>query len=145
VPYRSPADQLLAVIGGVGGDFSFGTLFGALGYVKDSRLRGLGITTLVPSPLLPEVPSLSAAGLKDFEKTSAWWGVFVPRDTPDAVVQTLHGALVKTLASASVQSKLSAAGYELAAPTPASEFAQFVRDQIAFYAELVKFSGATVD
>jgi tripartite-type tricarboxylate transporter receptor subunit TctC len=145
VPYRSPAEQLLAVIAGRGGDFSFGTLFGSIGYVKDGRLRGLGITSLAPSRLLPEVPSLSTAGLKDFEKTNAWWGVVAPSGTPDAVIQTLHAALVKTLNSPLVQSKLNAAGFDPAPPMPASEFAQYVRDQIAFYADLVKESGATVD
>lgn len=145
VPYRSPAEQLLAVIAGRGGDFSFATLFGALGYVKDGRLRGLGITTLTASPLLPGVPSLSTAGLKDFEKTNAWWGVVAPSGTPEAVIQTLHGALVKTLNAPSVQSKLSAAGFDPAPPMQASEFAQYMRDQIAFYADLVKISGATVD
>lgn len=145
VPYRSPAEQLLAVIAGRGGDFSFATMFGALGYVKDGRLRGLGITTLAPSPMLPEVPSLSSAGLKDFEKTNAWWGVVAPSGIPETVIQTLHGALVKTLNSPSVQSKLSAAGFDAAPPMQATEFAQYVRDQVAFYADLVKVSGATVD
>ena len=145
VPYRSPAEQLLAVIAGRGGDFSFATMFGALAYVKDGRLRGLGITTLAPSPLLPEVPSLSSVGLKDFEKTNAWWGIVAPSGTPEPVIQTLHGALVKTLNSPSVQSKLSAAGFDPAPPMPASEFAQYVHEQISFYADLVKVSGATVD
>jgi tripartite-type tricarboxylate transporter receptor subunit TctC len=145
VPYRSPADQLLAVIAGRGGDFSFASTFGALPYIKDGRMRGLGITTLASSPLLPDVPSLSSAGLKDFEKTNAWWGVVAPSGTPDAVIQTLYDALVKTVNSPTVQSKLRTAGFEPVAATPAGEFAQYVREQVAFYADLVKASGATVD
>ncbi len=145
VPYRSPADQLLAVIAGRGGDFSFASTFGALPFVKDGRMRGLGITTLAPLPQLPEVPSLSSVGLKDFEKTNAWWGVVAPSGTPEAVIKTLHDALAKTVNSPSVQAKLRTAGFEPVAATPASEFAQYVREQVAFYADLVKASGATVD
>ncbi len=68
VPYRGPAEQLTALVAGQV-DFGFFALPAALGYVKDGRLRALGITTLTASNLLPNVPSLSTAGLEGFDKT----------------------------------------------------------------------------
>ncbi len=69
----------------------------------------------------------------------------VPSGTPDAVVQTLHRGFVKTLSNPAIQAKLAAAGYDPAPPAPASEFAQFVREQLAFWADAVKVSGAAID
>jgi tripartite-type tricarboxylate transporter receptor subunit TctC len=144
VPYRGPAEQLTALVAGQV-DFGFFALPAALGYVKDGRLRALGITTLTASDLLPNVSSLATAGPEGMDKTGIWWGVVVPSGTPDAVVQTLHSAFVKTLGNPAIQAKLAAAGYDPAPPAPASEFAQFVREQIAFWADAVKVSGAAID
>ncbi len=69
----------------------------------------------------------------------------VPSGTPDAVVQTLHRGFVKTLSNPAIQAKLVAAGSDPAPPAPASEFAQFVREQLAFWADAVKVSGAAID
>ena len=144
VPYRGPAEQLAALVAGQV-DYGFFALPAALGYVKDGRLRALGITTLVPSDLLPNVPSLSAAGLAGFDKTGIWWGVVVPSGTPDSVVLALQRGFEKALGNPAVQARLAAAGYDTATPAPASEFAQFVRDQIGFWADAVKTTGASID
>jgi len=144
VPYRGPAEQLTALVAGQV-DYGFFAMPAVLGYVKDGRLRALGITTLAASELLPNVPSLSSAGLEGMDKTGIWWGVVVPFGTPDEVVQTLHRAFAQTLRNPAVQAKLAAAGYDPAPPAPASEFTQFVRDQLVFWADAVKISGARID
>ena len=64
---------------------------------------------------------------------------------PDAVVQTLHRAFLETLGNTNIRAKLSAAGYDPAPPASASEFALFIRDQVAFWGDLVKASGVSID
>ena len=144
VPYRSVPDQMTALATGQV-DFGFATLASSGSFVKGGRVRALGITSEKPAAALPDVPSLSSAGLEGFDKTDVWFGVVAPKDTPDAVVQTLHRAFAKTLGTAGIQAKLAAAGYDPAPPASASEFALFIRDQVAFWADLVKVSGAKVD
>jgi tripartite-type tricarboxylate transporter receptor subunit TctC len=144
VPYRGPAEAVTALLSAQV-DFGFQALPAAVSAVKGGRVRALGITSNKPSTALPDVPSLSAAGLDGFDKTDVWFGIAAPKDTPDAVLQILHGGFVKTLNNPSIQAKLAAAGFDPALPASASEFAQLVRDQIAFWAELVKASGASVD
>lgn len=144
VPYRGPAEAVTALISAQV-DFGFQALPAAVGAVKGGRVRALGISSNKPSAALPDVPSLSSAGLDGFEKTDVWFGIAAPKDTPDAVVQVLHAGLVKTLSNPAIQAKLAAAGFEPAAPAPASEFAQHIRDQVGFWADLVKVSGASVD
>jgi tripartite-type tricarboxylate transporter receptor subunit TctC len=144
VPYRSVPDQLTALAGGQV-DFAFSTLSSSISFVKSGRLRALGITSTQPSALLPDVPSLSSVGLSGFEKTDTWLGIITQKETPDAVMQTLHRAFAKVLGNPDIQAKLVAAGFDPAPLVPAGEFAQFIRDQFAFWGELVKMSGASND
>ena len=142
IPYRGQSEQLLGLVRGEV-DYTFSSLPGAIGFVKDGRLRALGVTTPTPSASLPDVPSLSSAGLKGFEQSTAWFGMVVPSGTPDAVVETLHRAFVKTLLNPDVQAKLSKIGFDAAPPDRPGEFGQFIREQIPFWAELVRISGAS--
>lgn len=144
VPYRGPAEAVAALLTAEV-DFGFQALPAAVSAVKSGRLRGLGITSAKASAALPDVPSLSSAGLKGFEKTDVWFGVAAPKGTPDAVVQTLHEGFAKTLNNPAVQAKLAGVGFDPAPPISTGEFAQLVGDQVAFWAELVKVSGAAVD
>jgi tripartite-type tricarboxylate transporter receptor subunit TctC len=144
VPYRGPAEAVTALFSAQV-DFGFQALPAAVSAVKSGRLRALGITSSKPSAALPDVPSLSAAGLEGFDKTDVWFGIAAPKDTPDALVQILHGGFVKTLSNPAIQAKLAGAGFDPAPPAAASEFAQLLRDQVAFWADLVKASGASVD
>lgn len=144
VPYRGPAEAVTALVSAQV-DFGFQALPAAVSVVKGGRVRALGITSIKPSAALPDVPSLASAGLEGFDKTDVWFGIVVPKDTPDAVVQILHAGLAKALSNPAIQAKLAGAGFDPAPPAPASEFAQLVRDQAAFWADLVKVSGASVD
>lgn len=144
VPYRGPAEAVTALLSSQV-DFGFQALPAAVSAVKSGRLRGLGITSNKASTALPEVPSLSATGLEGFDRTDVWFGIVAPKDTPDAVVQILHNGFSKALANPAIQAKLTAAGFDPAVPAPAGEFGQFIREQVGFWAELVKASGASAD
>lgn len=144
VPYRSVSDQMTALATGQL-DFGFATLASTGSFLKGGRVRALGITSARSSASLPDVPSLAAAGLEGFDKTDVWFGVVAPKDTPDAVVQVLHRAFASTLASPSIQAKLATAGYDPAPAASPNEFGQFMRDQVVFWADLVKATGATAD
>lgn len=141
VPYRAQSDQLIGVVSGEI-DFTFSSVPGAIGFIKDGRLRALGVSTAERSPLLPDVPSLAELGLKGFDKTTLWFGLVVPSGTPEPVVDTLHRASVKALMDPRVRQSLTKVGFEPAAPAPAREFADFMRDQVPFWSELVRASGA---
>jgi tripartite-type tricarboxylate transporter receptor subunit TctC len=144
VPFKGPAEAVTALSAGQL-DFGFVSLPSALGQIQQGRLRALGVTPLAPTAALPSVPSLSSAGLAGFERTDVWFGIVLPTGTPEPIVQSIHRAASITLENADVRSKLAAAGYQPAAPASAADFQQFVREQVSFWADLVKTSGATVD
>lgn len=144
IPFKGPAEAVVA-LATAQLDYGFASLPSALGQIRENRLRALAVTPPEPVPTLPSVPSLSRFGLSGFEKTDVWFGLVVPAGTPSDVVQDLHRAATQTLKNAEVRDRLAGAGYEPARPASAEEFAQFVREQVAFWADLVKTSGATVD
>jgi tripartite-type tricarboxylate transporter receptor subunit TctC len=76
-------------------------------------MRGLGVTSREPSPLVPDVPSIAQMGLPGFE-VIGWNGFVAPRGTPPSVVATLSAALQAGLDDAKLRKKLSAAGYQAA-------------------------------
>ena len=85
-------------------------------------MRGLGVTSREPSPLVPGVPAIAQSGLPGFE-VIGWNGFVAPRGTPPPVVATLIAALQAGLDDGELRKKLSAAGYEPAAATRPSSSA----------------------
>ena len=80
VPYRGGGPALLDTLAGQV-DMSFPTLSAALPHVKAGTLRALAVTDTKRSPLLPDVPTLQEAGVKDFQFTQ-WLALLAPADTP---------------------------------------------------------------
>lgn len=144
IPYRSAGEALTALLSAQV-DFAFYALPAVVNHIKDGRLRALGVTTPTPSAALPDVPSLGTTGLKDFDKTSVWFGMAAPAGIPDAASTALHAALEKVLANPSMQAKLAASGYVLAPAATRAEFASFIADQLSFWGELIKISGTKVE
>ena len=74
----------------------FDTLPGQVAYVKSGKLRGLGITSLKRSLLLPEVPTVAESGVPGFEVT-VWYGVCAPTATPQPILTKLNADIIKAL------------------------------------------------
>ena len=84
VPYRGGGPALLDTLAGQV-DMSFPTLSAALPHVKAGTLRALAVTDTTRSALLPEVPTMQQAGVKDFQFTQ-WLALLAPAGTPRDVV-----------------------------------------------------------
>ena len=80
VPYRGGGPALLDTLAGQV-DLSFPTLSAALPHVKAGTLRALAVTDIKRTALLPEVPTMQEAGVKDFQFTQ-WLAVLAPAGTP---------------------------------------------------------------
>jgi tripartite-type tricarboxylate transporter receptor subunit TctC len=120
----------------------FGSLTPVLDFLRSGRLRALGISSAKRSPLLPEVPTISEAGVPGYE-SGVFYALLAPAGTPKAIISRLNDALVKTL-SPKVRSQFEAQGADPVASSPA-ELAAFLREQSEKNAKLVKASGITVN
>ena len=78
-------------------------------HVKSGKLRALAVANRRREPLLPDVPTMDEAGLADFRAT-IWFGLFAPRQTPDAILDRLHGAVQAALGRGQDQDDVDRAG-----------------------------------
>jgi tripartite-type tricarboxylate transporter receptor subunit TctC len=109
VPFKGVAASMPALIGGQV-DVLMDNLPSTLSHLKDgSRVRALAVTSAQRSAVLPDVPTVQEAGIKDFDVT-AWFALYAPAGTPDDVKATLIDAASKALATPQVQEQLAALG-----------------------------------
>ena len=111
-------------------------------FVKDGRLRALGVATRTRSALAPEVPPI-ADTLPGFE-IRPWWGVSGPAGLPADVVDRIYNATATILKDADTRQRFTAMGLEITQMT-VREFNEFTVTELAKWTKIVKDSGAKVD
>lgn len=138
VPYKGGGPALTDLVAGQI-QLMLENIPSTLPFVKSGRLRGLAVSGLQRSALIPDLPTLDEAGLKGYEIVG-WNGLFVPAGTPKAIVARIHQETVKLLAQPDVKQRLATLGAEAVGSSPA-EFARFVKAEIAKWARVVKAAG----
>jgi tripartite-type tricarboxylate transporter receptor subunit TctC len=138
VPYRGggPAMQDL-----IGGRLDYQCALASIAMPQIEAKQAKAIATLSPerSAVVPSVPSLKEQGLPDFD-ASAWNGIFLPKDTPRAIVEKLHAAIVATMETPAVRERLQQFGATVVAPERRSPayLQKFVEAEIAKWAATIK-------
>lgn len=142
VPYKGGAPAMTDLLGGQV-DLFFAGLPPALPQIQAGRLRVLGVTTAQRSSLLPQAPTIAEQGFPGFDIEN-WQGVFVPSDTPSAIVQQISRAIAKATSNAAFSEQLQKQG---AVPAYLNEkaFGDFVQAERQKYSKLVRESGAKAD
>lgn len=116
VPYKGGGPATMALLSGES-KLIITTLNDAMrGFIADGRLRVLGSTAPLPSPLAPGVVPI-AQTLPGF-KAEVWHGIVAPKGTPPAVVSRLNGVLRQVLAMPEIQQKLTQLGFQATSSTP---------------------------
>lgn len=138
IHYRATGDAVTAI---VAGDVQAAFVTTALGaaQIKAGKMRALATTAPARSPLLPDVPTFSEAGLPrvDF---SAWFAVFAPAGTPAAAQDLLATQIAAAVKSPDVRQKLQDSGFTVTG-TPRIEAERTVRAEAARWAAVVKATG----
>jgi tripartite-type tricarboxylate transporter receptor subunit TctC len=142
VPYRGGGPALLDTLSGQV-DMSFPTLSAALPHVKAGTLRALAVTDRTRSALLPEVPTLQEAGIKDFAFTQ-WLALLAPANTPRPVITRLNDALRVALATREVREKFEAQAFVPFATTP-GEAGKFIASEAQRLSRVIKTKGITAN
>jgi tripartite-type tricarboxylate transporter receptor subunit TctC len=106
-------------------------------------MRALAVTAAKRSPQLPEVPTISEAGIHGVEAVT-FTGLFAPAGTPAPVVATLNAALRKTMANREVRSRFEAIGVDLMDMTQ-EEFARYVRAEYDKWVRVAREAGISVE
>jgi tripartite-type tricarboxylate transporter receptor subunit TctC len=112
-------------------------------HVKSGRLRGLAVSSRQRSGVLPEVPTVAEAGVAGYDATS-WNGVLVPAGVPRPIVAWIHTSVVRALRNEDVRERLRSDGAEPVGSSP-SEFALFIRTEIAKWGKVIKAAKITAE
>lgn len=142
VPYKSAAPALVGLIGGETA-MIFENVSTALPHIRSGALRPLGVTAAKGASVLPEVPTIDAAGVPGYDM-SFWYGLLAPARTPSATVQRINADVMDVLAMPDIQRNLRERGIDMQANTP-DEFGAIMRAEVPKWAEVVKASGAKID
>jgi tripartite-type tricarboxylate transporter receptor subunit TctC len=138
VPFKGGAEAMLEVIAGRV-DFFFGPVALVLPHIREGKLRALAVNGSSRSTVLPDVPTLREAGIKEAEYP-VWFALFVPAKTPSDIVNRLNRETLNALQAPKAREKLAALGVGPMVMSPA-EFAAHIDQEIALNATLVEQAG----
>jgi tripartite-type tricarboxylate transporter receptor subunit TctC len=141
IPYKGTALSIPDLVSGKV-DVLFDSLPSGLPHVREGRLRALGITSLKPSPLLPDLPPISAT-VPGFESVT-WFGVFGPKGLPPELVTRVNTALNQALREPEVKDRLARLGVEPVGGTP-QQFATMLAGDRAKWRKIITERKLTAD
>ena len=145
VPYRGGAPAMQDLIGGRVDYLCIDTP-GAIPQIESKAVKAIAMLTRGRSASLPDLPTAQEQGLAGFE-ASNWAALFLPKDTPAAIVDKLNAAARKAMESADVQKRLKDNGVDEVAPDRRSpEYLKtFVSEEIAKWAGPVQRAGVATE
>lgn len=113
-----------------------------VGNVDGGTIKGYAVTSTERAPALPNLPTTTEAGLKDFTYT-VWYGLFAPKGTPKPVLDKLNAALNVALKDETVKTRLAALGAQPVAPERATPdaLAKHLKAEIDKWTPIIKNAG----
>lgn len=138
VPYKSAGPAINDLLGGQI-PLMFGPAAVTIPLVKAGRVRPLAFTGTKRTSALPDVPTAEEAGVKGFV-ASGWFGIYAPRGTPRPIIDRLNTEVNRMLKDAPTLERFAAVNLEPVGGTP-EDFARFLKEDIAKYADLVRKVG----
>jgi tripartite-type tricarboxylate transporter receptor subunit TctC len=138
VPYKANPNAIVDLLGGQI-DMMIVDLTTSLPHVKAGKLKALGVSSAKRSPLVPDLPTISEAGLPGYEM-SYWNALYAPANTPDAVVRRLNALMLKAVAAEPVRTFIYRNGMEPYTSTPA-ELATFQAAELERWGRIIKEAG----
>jgi tripartite-type tricarboxylate transporter receptor subunit TctC len=116
---------------------------GRLPHVRSGRLRALATGSATRLPALPDVPTVAESGYPDYSSVG-WAGIYVPRGTPQPVIDRLNAAIAAAVAQPEVRQAFAEQGVEGASSTPA-EAVKLLAEDYARIGELARRIGMRVE
>ena len=142
VPYKGAAPAMTDLMGGQI-DLTFATYTASAPALKAGRARAIAVTSRKRLAMLPDLPTVAESGVPAYD-AAGWWGYAAPAGTPAPVLSRLHLEIGKALAAPALRAAMEAEGVEVIGSTP-QQFADFVRDEIGVWAQVIRTSNIRAD
>lgn len=141
VPYKGSAPVVTDMLGGQI-TLSFLNIAGVMPQLKANQIRGLAVTTLKRSAVLPDLPAMNEI-LPGFEVNS-WYGMMAPAGTPKVIVSRLQQAVAKALKEPEMVEKLAQLGLDGVGSTPEEHAAQ-IKDDLVRWAKTARAANLKIE
>jgi tripartite-type tricarboxylate transporter receptor subunit TctC len=138
VPFRGAGPAMIDILGGHT-KVAFATTLTAPPYVRDGKLRALGIGAATRSPALPDVPTVAEAGVPGYEVAN-WIGIVAPAGTPQPIIDKLHKEISAIQDSPEVARQFAAEGAE-AVRMSSTAFGAYMVAEMAKWERVVSEGG----
>ena len=138
IPYKSTPPAINDLLGGRV-SMMFIDLAPGLEHVRAGTMRALAVTTRERSALLPDLPSLSEAGIPGYDVTS-YAALFAPAGTPKEIVDRLNAEVQKIIANPDAKARIAVTGFD-AFSGPPETLAAFVQSELVNWGKLIKDAG----
>jgi len=142
VPYKGGAPAMVDLIAGQV-QLVFSSAPTAVPQVKAGKIRGLAVTTLKRSTVLPDLPTIAESGLPGYEADN-WYGIVTTAGTPRPIVDYLNAEIVRALQMPDVKQLLFVQGLEVRTSTPA-EFGAYIKSEFDKWANVIKTAGISAN
>lgn len=142
IPYRGAVPAVTDLVGGQV-QVMFGITNSLLPYVKSGQLKALAVSGKKTVPYLPNIPTVSDAGLPGFY-SDLWIGLVAPAGTPRDIIAKVNQVIAKAMSEADIKEKFAAQGLETAANSP-SEFAAIIKADLVRWGKVIKDTGAKAE
>ena len=139
VPYKGGPPAVTDIVGGRI-DMMFYTLAVVQQHIKSGRLRALAMSGLTRDPLMPQLPTLTEAGLPGYEFTG-WHGILAPAATPRDIIDKLNATVIGILATPAIKEFWASQGMGFASDNSPAQFAARLRADYEKYGRLIKAAG----
>ncbi|MBX3661732.1 MAG: tripartite tricarboxylate transporter substrate binding protein [Burkholderiales bacterium] len=142
VPYKGGAPAMLDLVGG-NVQLVFSTLSTATAAIEGNRVRALAVAGSQRFPGMPDLPTMSEAGLKGFEVNN-WYGLFAPAGTPKDIIARVSADAAKALAMADVKKRLMDSGIIAVSSSPEA-FAAYIRAETDKWGKVIRSANIKAD
>ena len=115
----------------------------AIPFIKQGRVRGIGLTGKTRAPTLPDVPTMLEAGVAGYD-ADLWFGLFAPAQLPQERLARIHAETIKALKAPDMKDRLATLGADAVGSSPEA-FSAFMKVENNKWEKVVKASGARAD
>jgi tripartite-type tricarboxylate transporter receptor subunit TctC len=138
VAYKGSGPGAIALLSGEV-SLQFSTPPSTMQYIRNGKVRALGVTSLKRLAVMPEVPTIAESGLPGFEATQ-WFGLLAPAATPRAIIERLHQETVRAVRLQDTRDRFAVEGLDPVGSTP-EEFGAYIASELAKWGRVVKAAG----
>lgn len=135
IPFKGSGAAVIDVLSGQVPIY-FMNVLQSLPFIKQGRLRAVGVTGLQRVAIAPDIPTVAESGLTGFDMAT-WFGILAPGATPRDIILRLHTEIAAILQQKEMRDRLAADGMLVVASTP-DQFAAFLKSETAKYARVVQ-------